>query len=266
MYHFDFEYDGLRLSDFGYVLCEFDSSDKDTVSNGSQITFNTVSTLNGSKYELTSSTYDTCLEATFQLCKNPVKNDVDEMEISVEELKELMSWLNRKEFHKFRLLDNEFTNCYFEVSFNIKRIESNTKVIGLELDAVTNRPFALMEPVTIVLENDEENGEVSINDLSDDEGYIYPTTTITLKSDGDLTIYNCLEERSTYIANCTNGEVITMDYPVITTSDSSHQIQNDFNWNFFRIAGTYADKENNLIVSLPCTIEIEYSPIVKVGI
>ena len=57
-----------------------------------------------------------------------------------------------------------------------------------------------------------------------------------------------------------------MNYPVIQSSISSHNIQNDFNWNFFRIANTYDNSRNDLTISLPCAIKVEYSPIVKVGL
>lgn len=106
----------------------------------------------------------------------------------------------------------------------------------------------------------------SINDTSYEEGFIYPYTEIIVKSDGDLRIHNSIENRETYIANVCTGEVITMDYPIIKSSDSSHNIQNDFNWNFFRVANTYENSRNDLVVTLPCSIKIKYSPIVKVGL
>lgn len=108
--------------------------------------------------------------------------------------------------------------------------------------------------------------KASLNDTSYEEGYIYPQMEITIQEDGDLTIHNSIENRDTYIANCKSGEVITLDYPVIQSSDSSHDIQNDFNWTFFRVANTYDNSRNDLIISLPCSIKIKYSPIVKVGI
>ena len=108
--------------------------------------------------------------------------------------------------------------------------------------------------------------KASLNDTSYEEGYIYPQMEITVKEDGDLTIHNSIENRETYIANCKSGEVITFDYPVIQSSDSSHNIQDDFNWTFFRVANTYDNSRNDLVISLPCSIKIKYSPIVKVGI
>ena len=67
---YDFEFDGIRLSDMGFVICNFDKSQMETTSSGSEIAFNTVKTLNGCKYELVKSTYDTCLQTIFSICKN----------------------------------------------------------------------------------------------------------------------------------------------------------------------------------------------------
>lgn len=137
---------------------------------------------------------------------------------------------------------------------------------GFELAVTTNRPFALKELRTIRIKNTLHNGNYSINDTSYEEGYIYPHVEITINESGNLIIHNDLEDRDTYIANCEAGEVITMDYPVIKTSLSSHKIQNDFNWIFFRIANTYDNRRNDFTISIPCNIKIEYNPIVKVGI
>ena len=262
---YDFEYNNRSLSSFGMIICQFGSKGLETISNGSQIKFNTLPILGGSKHELVSTEYEECLEATIQICKNYCGNN-DNKEISAIEFRELTKWLNRKKFLKFKPLSEEYIDLYFEASFNISRIEIDGKLIGLELQVITNKPFALKEPRIIVINNKVENGKHSINDVSHEEGYIYPYTEITVMQDGDLNIRNCIENRDTYIANCVAGEVITMDYPVIQSSISSHNIQNDFNWSFFRIANTYENSRNDLIVSIPCSIKVKYSPIIKVGI
>ena len=261
---YDFEFDGSNLSDFGYMICKFDSDSVQTVSNGSQITFNTVSTLHGAKHELTSAVYENCLESVFQICKNPCGSD--NFEISTDELRVLSRWLNRKGFYKFKILSDEYLDIYFEASFNISKIEINGKLYGLELELKTNRPFALQEPKKVVIKNLVQNGEKIIKDYSDVEGYIYPEVEITINESGDLTIYNEIEDRTTYIKNCVAGEVIKMNYPIIESSITSHKIQDDFNWNFFRIANTFRNSVNKLTISLPCTIEVIYSPTVKIGI
>lgn len=260
----DFEYDGKRLSDFNFMMCSFGDKGLNTVSNGSIITFNMISTLGGAKYHLTSTQYEECLETTIQICKSSCTND--DMEISQTEFREVVKWLARKKFLKLKFLDEDYVDLYFEAAFNISRIELDGRLYGLELNVVTNRPFALKEPKTIVIKNTEENGTYSLNDSSYEEGYIYPFMEITIVEDGDLKIHNAIENRNTYIANCTAGEIITMDYPIIQSSDSSHNIQNDFNWNFFRIANTFENSRNDLTISIPCTIKLKYSPIVKVGL
>lgn len=309
---FDFEYDNRNLSDFGFIICNFDSKGLNTVSNGSVITFNTVPTFRGSKHNLTSTEYEDCLETTIQICKNYCSSDIKE--ISSVEFRELTKWLSRKKFLKFKILDEDYIDLYFEASFNINRIEFDGTLYGLELEVVTNRPFALKEPKTTNIKvrklyiwerygkiNGNKKGEsigeyvtsynrdlypddgvknnyyyvyvdeklddnFVINDISHEEGYIYPYTEIIINESGNLNIYNAIEDRNTYIANCIAGEVITMDYPVIKSSVPSHDILNDFNWNFFRVANTYDNNRNDLTISIPCDIKIKYSPIVKVGL
>ena len=260
----DFEYAGRNLSEFGMTICNFGDKGLDTVSDGAKITFNTISTLNGLKHELVNAEYEECLTTTIQICKYSCTCGMQE--ITTTEHRELTKWLNRKRFLKFKPLSEEFIDLYFEASFNISKIEFGGKLFGLELEVVTNRPFALKEPRTIVIRNLKQNGEHSINDTSHEEGYIYPFVEIVISEDGDLNIHNAIENRDTYIVNCVAGEVITMDYPIIKSSVSSHNIQNDFNWNFFRVANTYENSRNDLIISIPCTIKIKYSPIVKIGL
>lgn len=260
----DFEFNGKRLSDFGFIICNFGDLGLNTVSNGSYITFNTTPSLDGAIYRLTSTIYDECLETTIQICKNPCTGNISE--ISSTELRELMKWLNRKTFLKLKFLSEEYIDTYCEAIINVSRIEIDGKVYGLELEIKTNRPFMLKEPRIIKINNTEVDGKHSINDTSYEEGHIYPKTEIVISEDGDLNIYNAIEDRTTFIKNCVQGEVISMDYPVISSSISSHNIQNDFNWNFFRVANTYDNSRNDLTISLPCSIKIEYSPIVKVGL
>lgn len=261
---FDFSYDNKRLSDFGMIICNFGAKGLDTVSDGSQISFNTVPTLGGLKHELTSTQYEDCLETTIQICKYSCVDGIQE--ITSTEHRELAKWLSRKKFLKFKILDEDYIDLYFEAIFNISRIEMDGKLFGLELDVKTNRPFALKEKRVININNTTVNGEHSVNDTSHEEGYIYPHVEITVNQKGNLKIHNAIENRDTYIANCVVGEVITMDYPVIQSSISSHNIQNDFNWNFFRVANTFENSRNDLTISIPCSIKIEYSPIVKIGL
>ena len=261
---FDFSYDNKNLSDFGLIICNFGSKGIDTVSDGAKITFNTVAVQNGSKHELTSVEYEDCLETTIQVCKHSCNGGIQE--ITETEHRQLTKWLNRKKYLKFKILDKAHIDLYYEAKINVSKIEIDGILYGFELEVITNRPFSLKEPRIINIKNSVQDGKYSLNDISHEEGYIYPYTEIIITENGDLNIHNAIENRDTHIANCVAGEIITMDYPVIQSSISSHNIQNDFNWNFFRVANTFENSRNDLTISLPCTIKIEYSPIVKVGL
>ncbi len=260
----DFEYDGMTLSGFGYMLCDFDGGGSTTVSNGSQITFNTVKMSNGNRNDLTNTTYDECLETTIQICKSVCNQDITP--ISVDEIRTLARWLNRKGYHKLKFLNEGYLNFYTEASFNINLIEFDGLVYGLELNMVTNRPFLLQEPRHIIINNTTENGKHTFFSESDEEGFIYPHTEITVNQTGTLQITNSQEIRITEVKNCIAGEIITMDYPLISSTNTAHRIQNDFNWNFLRISNSFENSRNELIISLPCKIKMIYSPIAKVGI
>lgn len=259
----DFEFDGKRLSDFGCIIANFGDKGLETI-DGVEINFSTVSSFNGLKHHLVSTTYEDCLTVTFQIAKYSCSTGVQE--ITAVEHRELTRWLSRKRFLKFKILDEDNIDLYHEAIINVSKIELDGKLMGLELSVTTNRPFALKEPRIIKITNTEQDGKHSINDTSHEEGYIYPHTEIVVNQDGNLNIYNAIENRNTYIANCKKDEVITMDYPIISSSVLSHNIQNDFNWNFFRVANTFEKSRNDLTISLPCSIKIEYSPIIKVGL
>ena len=164
------------------------------------------------------------------------------------------------------LINDDYINTYFEASFNVSRIEVGGVIRGFELEMFTNSPFGFQEPVKVNIKNIVEDGKKILNSKSDEEGYIYPQMEITIDAAGDFELYNELEDRTMLIKNCQKGEVIKLNYPVIETSLSSHKIQNDFNWRFFRIARTYEENANHLTISLPCTIKMVYSPVIKIGV
>jgi hypothetical protein len=262
----DFEYDNIKLSEFDCVVCTFDGLDMETIDSGSQITFNTVSVRNGMKYEITDTQYESCIESTFQICKKPDhKKENEDYYFSVDDIRDIMSWLNRKQYHPFRILGDELSDIYFMASFDVSLLKYGEQVWGFELTMHTDRPFALKKPVTLhfKLAKDEK---ATIYLESDEEGTFFPGIKITVKEAGGLIIYNTTTQKETYIKNCIENEIITFDYPILTTSVSSHKIQNDFNWEFIQLVNTFHNNKNELTASLSCELEITYSPIVKISI
>ena len=66
----DFYYDGLLLSDLGYMICQFDEGGGfNTSSAGSQLTLNQVSAFGGRKQMITGASYEECFQTDISICK-----------------------------------------------------------------------------------------------------------------------------------------------------------------------------------------------------
>lgn len=272
MYATDFMYDKHCLSDFGMIICDFDGkSGAESVSAGSQLTFNLVKPLGQNKWNNYSSSYSEYLTSNpIQICKNPCKaSSQEELELTAHDISELNRWLNRKQFCKFKILQDDYIDIYFEGSFNVNQINIGGKCYGLELTLTTNRPYGFLEPVTYSIVTNAKNETISLYDQSDEIGYIYPDMTIRCLESGNLKIQNSIEDdRNFYLANVESGEIITLhgEEQIIESNRSSHNIYDDFNFKFPRICNTYENKNNVLTFSIPIECTLTYSPIRKVGI
>lgn len=266
MYAIDFEYDNRRLSDLGFIVCNFNySSGAEMVSAGSKLTFHTVPRHKGKKYGLAGTQYDECIGGVFDICKNP---DVyDDLAITDDEFKELIRWLNRREFLSLGFLneENEVITQWYWASFNIDKIKISEVTYGLELTMTTDSPFAYGNVLTEVFDITDTSTSCVLIDDSEEIGFLYPEVAIECAADGDLRIVNEDSGSLTEIKNCSNGEIITLygDAQIVSTSVDSHKIYNDFNFDFFKIANSIDNRENHITSTLPCTLTITYRPIIK---
>lgn len=263
----DFLYDNEKLSDYGMMLCKFDSDTMETVSVGNNLTFNTVKTGISDKNFLITSTYEEVLSATFQICKRVCNNE--DQYISPQELTSLLRWLSRRDgYHKFELYQDGFEGTFFRGSFNnIQQIKVGGKICGLELTFITDSPYGY-EDISFDFTTTASDG-YSIFNMSTETGHLYPTEFVCkcLES-GDLQIHNSIEDRITQLNNCVKDEIIMMDgnHKVIETSVPTHKLYNDFNYNYFRLGNTYDNNLNIITTSLPCEIHIGYELVRKVGL
>ena len=160
----DFEYDGYLLSDFGFMICSFGDKGLETISNGSKISFNTTPIFNGSKILLTQVNYDENIECNFAICKNPCVTASGDVEpITATEESQIMRWLNRKRFLKFRVLQDGYEDVYFNGSFNIDKYVLDGNVYGFELTFITDSPFADFDLERYVINATSENYEYSFD-------------------------------------------------------------------------------------------------------
>lgn len=258
----DFQYNGEYLKDWGFMICKTDSSSGfESIDSDSQLSFETVNT-NGKKFEFVTSTYEDRIEITFQICKFSCNSDPSA--ITLDESRELKRWLNQPTYKKFKLIQPDWADIYMEGSFNVVNIEFNGKVYFLELTFISNRPFALHEPVIYKTTLSLSNLTYKFFDSSDEIGHIYPNLKIKCLKAGELRIENSNENRVTLIKNCTVGEIITFTPELlISTTNPAHKIQNDFNYVFLRVSNSYRNRLNKLTFSIPVEMELSYSPYVK---
>lgn len=266
----DFWYDGQCLSEYGFVVCDFSAgSGISEVSAGSTITFVKISRNNGAKHSLVNTKYGECLSAVFDICKNPDMSQGD-MEITADEFRDIMRWLNRKEYLPFHFISDDgsvddIETSHHNASFNLSKLMLDEKLYGIRLKLETNAPYGYGEDRVISWSATGNNLSKIIMDTSDEIGFIYPTLVITCRQRCNFVIANESEGCSSVIKNCRAGEQITMygDTNIIMSSDESHDICDDFNYDFFKIGNSATRMENLITVSHPCDITIRYSPIIK---
>lgn len=272
MHIVDFEYAHHRLSDFNCIACYIDSGIKSNENDiGCDITFNTVKNNHSSQRSVTSSTYDNVYTTTFDIMKNVCNTNVDDIYFNSVEIRELMFWLSRREYAKFKPLDSvENLNICFYGSFNVKPISFGEDTIGFRLEFTSNAPYGYAESIQSKNMILQEHQTFSLYGDSDEMITLYPKVQIRCFANGKLNIHNQLTDNTVIIDNCVNGETITLEgeYKIIDTDDEEHQktLYSDFNYSYLDILVDEYKSENIYEVSLPCEIIVSYSPIRKVGV
>lgn len=269
MYAKDFEYDGQSLSDFNCIVCDFDGSSGTVfASAGSSITFNKATRNYGRNNFLAGIQYDECITATFDICKDPDVTFYDDMYFTSDECRDIMRWLNRDNFYKFRVLydDDDIDTFYYNASFNVEKIKIGERVCGLRLTMETDMPFAYgaEQKFTYTVTRTTTLKDYLVKDISDNIGDIYTTVHIVCAAAGDLTITNKTMGISTIILGCQKGEEITINGNILMLKTSSNKdIWSRFNYVFPQLTNSLKNRVNTFNVSLPCTITFSYEPIIK---
>lgn len=266
----DFEYDGIRLSEMGYVTCNFSGGEEDQ-EIGNIITMNNIKAQDTDVNFAASAGYDDLFELEFQVCKTPCGKDNDFV-LEAEDIRRITRWLNRKKYLKFKPFyeDSSFEDVYYMATFNISIVKTAGKIIGLTLQMKTNAPYGFAETVSTTKATlSSTSDQLIIQDSSDEIGHINCNVTITCKAAGELRITNSLDSDNVFsVKNCKEDEVITLHgaEKIIESSLTHNKLFNDFNYNFIRVVNTYAENKNVFTSTLPCEIQISYNPIRKVGL
>lgn len=260
----DFTFRGESLNDHGYMLCEFDGSGSvGAVTTDSQRELTSISMFGGRYFPIIYSAYDGAFVAEMSICK--LGNNAGTA-VTPKEAAALKRWLESPVASEFRAGGDDYEGIFWNGTFNVEEVHADAACIGFNLTFTATAPFGYKDKVNIS-GSVAKDGTVSISDTSDDEGYIYPDITITLKAAGDLKITNGFDNRTTVVRGCSSGETLTFTHLLqILSSNKSHELGDDFNYKFIRINNEYGNVLNKLTFNLPCTYSISYNPIAKVVI
>ena len=256
-----FTYRGETLESHGYIICEFDgSASTETVATDSQRSYTSIPMFGGNRRPILFYTYEEALVMKTSICKS----DDDDMFITPAEAAALKRWLGSPTPQVLSVEGDEYEPYHWVGVFNIEEVHNAMGCVGFNLTFTSVGPFGYKNTVTAT-GTVAAGGSVTINDTSDEEGYIYPDITIITRGAGDLTIHNSFDGRDTIIKDCVSGETLTMTNLLqLTSSHGDHSIGKTFNYKFVRICNDYTHNENTLTFSLPCTYQISYKPIAKV--
>ena len=266
----DFNYCGHSLSEYNGIIGDIGGGgDISPVDIGSVLNLNPVELKLLKTRKSIIATYDSYVEKQFSFFKN-ICTGTDHY--TRQEVTEIIRWLNQPRYEKFTPIytDTTWPTVHYYASFNVKPITYMGNVIGFQVDMTTNAPFGYYDDVTVT-----GTHTLTINDTSDEQGFIYPTCSVTAHFDGHLILSNNRDSNNkTIIANCQAGETITLDGKTgIITTDAPHvNFYNDFNYVFPKIWNRMESDGTNSTVNIfsvndeGATISITYSPISKFGL
>ena len=269
MHLVNFTFDGITLSDFGCIIASIVTSNNDSISLGSDLSFETIRNTSTFSDKLVAINYDNPEPIKFDICKNPCGEN---MNFTDAEISYLMKWLNKKAYKKFRPIydDGSYSDIYFNGYFNVSAIYIGSNVVGFTLTFIQDSPFGYDTEKELNINISRANDMFTFYNNSDEEGYLYPSLfQVACASDGNLIITDNLDARNIVrVNNCVYGEIITFDCvnKVIQSNKSHPTLPNDFNYNFPRFISNESNSENIITVSLPCDISFKYSFIRKAGI
>ena len=257
----DFLFDNEYLSDYGMMICSFDSSD--AVWSGGDVSFTTIKLPGSDKLTYYTHTYEQPLSCTFSICKNPAElHDETELVITQEEYSLLSRFLKRTDgYHWLQFDADGFEDIFFNCQINLQPHKIHEKLVGFDVTVNTDSPYAYsrLERKTFLLTPTED---YTLVNYSDTIGNIYPKVTIKILEDGSLKLNSGLTDNlhKTIINNCKKGDIITLDGEYDYFDGIANP--NDFiGFTFPVLANSYYDRNTVFSLedkSVSCELTIEY--------
>lgn len=277
--YIDFEYSGKRLSDFMSMIGSVDGGGSiESLESGNKLSMIDVETPYLKRMRNINSKYGEMLSREYTIIKNTCNGEPLDT-YSMNECNAIMRWLNQPTYRKFKPIysSEEWSEVYYNATFNVTPIVCGDEVIGFNLQMTTDAPFGYYPDVEL-----SGTCPFTIEDTSDEIGYIYPHIEITAHSAcAELRLINSKDPTHyTRINNVSANETITLDgtNQLIDTGLTPHSaLYNDFNFQFPKIFNKMSedgidDRKNIYTVTngesgaVNADIVIRYTPICKFGL
>lgn len=239
----DFTFCNKKLSDFGFIIANFDSSSDEDVSCGN-VELITARPPMSSKNIIHGVSYGEPIKLVFQVVKFDFNACICSSEpVTDKEYEDLMRWLVKTNYNYINFDDGD---VYFNVTMNVTAKKVGGHIRGFEIIATNDSVYSYSELQFTNL----SSGTWLLRDESSVIGYTYPKLYITTKADGEVSIER-EGDRKTVISNCVAGEVLVVDceHEIIKCSRGAHDLSSDFNFVFFRFFNTEDTNQNNVIVT-----------------
>ena len=137
---------------------------------------------------------------------------MEEMYVTNEEFRELSRWLSRRKFlwfHAFDECEPDIILPWFHATFNLSKVQSGQRTVGIQLSMQTDSPFGYGEEIEEHFSFTIDNMVNIIEDKNDEVGIIWPEMIVTCNSDGELRLSNELTGCLFRVKNCVADEVLT---------------------------------------------------------
>jgi phage-related protein len=240
----DFTFCNKKLSDFGFIIANFEHSAVEDTSCGN-IEVITARPPMSDKNIIHGVNHGEPIKLIFQVVKTEP--------VTAAEYEEIMRWLVKPTYN-YITFDNDI---YFNVYINVVAKKICGQVYGFEITATNDSIYSYSKEYQTTI-----SSTTTLTDESSVIGYTYPYfIAIRVQSDGDVVIKNESDtNRTTEIKNCIAGEKIIIDCEnkIITSNSNSHNLSEDFNFVFFRLFNTENTRENVISVSDNIIVEMVY--------
>ena len=241
----DFTFCDKKLSDFGFMIADFDNSLDDSASCGNieLITTRPPMSANNIVHGIS---YGDPIKLDFQIVKFDFANCIcSETPVTNEEQENLMRWLIKRNYN-YIYFDDDIHLC-FNVHMNVTPKKVGGVIRGFQITATNDSVYSYSVGRAMSL----NNGENLFTDESSVVGYMYPSFRIVADASGDVVVEHKEDDRKMVISNCLPGEELLIDckHKTIKSNVAAHNLSSDFNFVFTRLFNTEETRENTITVT-----------------